>query len=405
LQLKARDLGVVGIDVSKATLVVSSYGSGAGARAGQTVKQDPAARSELVQALARDGVTLVAMESTGGYERRLLQELYDAKIVVALVAPEQVKAFARSQGRRAKTDAIDCEMIAGFASVTELKPWQPPSAAMEAATALGRRRDALIKDRTREKNRLDTAMVESARDSMQRHIDYLNREARGLEKQMLAEIKSELGNQARFELLKSVPGIGNLTAARLVAELPEIGVIGHRKLSSLTGVAPMNKDSGEVEGKRKCAPGRRRVRTALFQAAHSAVLFNPVIRAFYARLMVKGKERKVALIACAHKLLIILDAMIRHGEHWDASRHPACLVALSGTEEADIQADLAELEVEPAADASESDAVPAGTKAKARARKPSKAGTKTSEVRPKAAKKTAKPTARSVKRRLETVPT
>jgi len=344
---KARDPRVVGVDVSKKTLMVSSYGVGKKARAQRSVVADEAGVAALAAELARDKVRVVAMEATGGYERRLLKALDAAKVPAVLLQPERVKNFARSQGTRAKTDSLDCECIANYASVTDVPLWVAPSAALEAAMALGRHRDALIRDRTREKNRLQTATVVAVREPITTHIAFLTKQARAVEKQLLAHIMSEPQSVARFELLKSVPGVGALTAARLVAELPEIGEIGISKLSSLAGLAPMNKDSGEHEIKRKYAPGRRQVRTALFQAAHSGVLFNPVIRAHYVRLISKGKERKVVLIACAHKLLRILDAMVRHDERWDASRHPAGLAAMAVAESEAIEEALAELEVGP----------------------------------------------------------
>ena len=348
-RMKARDQRVVGIDVSKKTLVVSSY-EGGKARPQCTVTQDEAGLSGLVKALKRDGVRLVAVESTGGYELALCKALHAAKVPVARLQPEQVKAFARSQGRRAKTDGIDCETIAAFASVSEVKPWEPPSAAIEAAVAIARHRDALVKERTREKNRHKTEPVPMVRESIEDHIAYLNKRARALEKELTKHVLSEADNATRFELLKSFPGVGALTASRLVAELPELGLIGFRKLSALAGLAPMNRDSGDVEGRRRCAPGRRQVRTALFQAAHTAVQYNPVIRAFFARLMARGKERKVALVACAHKLLRILDAMVRHNEPWDASRHPAALAEIADADREAIANDLADLEADETAD-------------------------------------------------------
>ena len=186
-----------------------------------------------------------------------------------------------------------------------------------------------------------------------------------------------------------VPDVGALTAARRVAELPELGAIGISKLSSLAGLAPMNKDSGEREGKRKCAPGRRQIRTALFQAAHSGVLYNPVISAHYVHLISKGKERKVALIACAHKLLRILDARVRHDEPWDASRHPAGLAAMAEEERAAIKNGLADLEAGPEELASEQPCKPA-TKPKTAAK-----GTRRTTKRA-ASKPTAKPNAETL---------
>lgn len=343
--MKARNPKVVGIDVSSKTLMVSAYGAGRRSRAQRSVALCEEGLADLVKALARDKVELVAMEATGGYERRLLKALSGAKIPSALIQPVRVKDFARSQGRRAKTDPLDCETIANYASVTPLPLWEAPSPALEAAIALGRHRDALIRDRTREKNRLKTATVVFVRESIKGHIASLTKQAKAVEKQLMVQIMEEPQNVARVELLKSVPGVGALTAARLVAELPELGALRISEISSLAGLAPMNQDSGAHEGKRRCAPGRRQIRTAMFQAAHSGVLFNPVIRAHYVRLRSKGKERKVALIACAHKLLRILDAMVRRDERWDAARHPAGLAAMTEAEQTAIESDLAELEV------------------------------------------------------------
>jgi transposase len=348
--MKARDPKVVGIDVSKTALMVSSYGEGKTARARQEVVQTERALAPLIRALVRDGVSLVAVESTGGYELPVLKALHEAKIAVAQLPPEQVKAFARSQRKRAKTDAIDCEIIADYAAVTEVELWTPKRPKLDAALAMLRHRDTLVHERSREKNRLEHVTAPMVSESIRRHMRELTRSAKAMEKAAVAHIKAEPEAFARFELLCTMPGVGNLTAARLVVELPELGRIDKRQAASLAGLAPMNKDSGAVEGKRRCAPGRSRVRTALFQAAHSAVLFNPMMRAYYARLRAAGKDRKVALIACAHKLLVILSAMIRHNEAWDPSRNPASLANLPEDEVGELTAEVAEFSVEHASE-------------------------------------------------------
>ena len=344
--MKAREPSVVGIDVSKTTLVVSSYGEGKAARARQAVARDQASLASLVGAMVRDGVTLVAVESTGGYELTVLQALHAAGIKVAQLPPEQVKAFARSQRKRAKTDAIDSEIIADYAAVTEVELWSPKSPKLAGALAMLRHRDTLIQERTREKNRLEHVTEPMVVESMRQHVNWLTRAARAMERDAVACIEAEPEAAALFELLRTVPGVGNLTAARIVVELPEVGSIDKRKASSLAGLAPMNRDSGDVKGKRRCAPGRTRVKTALYQAALAAIIHNPVIRALYVRLRSAGKEPKVALTACAHKLLVILCAMVRHGKAWDASRHPS-LEALPDVELAELTLEAAVLGVEP----------------------------------------------------------
>lgn len=349
--MKARQPDVVGIDVSKATLMVSSYGVGRGWRHQREVGQDDASIAELVKTLVGDRVRLVAVESTGGYELRILKALHAAGIGCARLSPELVKAFAKSQSKRAKTDAIDCEVIAGFASVTEVEPWAPVSDDMEQAIAMFRRRDAFIRERTREKNRLEHATLPDVRAMTGEHIAYLTKAAKQAEKVVMAAVKADPDGAARYAMFLSVPGVGVLTAARLVAELPELGFIGRRKIASLSGLAPMNKDSGEVEGTRKCAPGRRRIRTALFQAAHSAVQFNPVLRETYHRLMARGKPRKVVLIACARKLLVILTAMVRNDEMWDPERHPTSPPLLEETEVRELDEALIDFGIEPANEA------------------------------------------------------
>ena len=310
-----RNPRIVGIDVGKVWADVSSWGC-AIVHPRQRVRREREALLQLARKLKEGQVELVVMEASGGYERLILETLYAAGIEVALVSPERVRHGIRAEGRRAKTDALDCEAIAAFATKYSVARWRPMAPELEQAKLLGRYRDDLVGIRTAEKNRLQGHINEILEAHIRAHIAMLNNQIRRIETQMKKLLGSVSETNAKVERLMTVPGVGIITAARIVVELPEIGKLNRRKIAALVGLAPMNRDSGQHRGQRSCVGGRRAPRTSLYQAAHTATMFNDVFKAFYVRLRAHGKPHNVALIACARKLLVTLDAMIRSGTDW-----------------------------------------------------------------------------------------
>ena len=251
------------------------------------------------------------LESTGGYERELIVALTAQQLPVACVNPRRVRDFARSIGKTAKTDSIDAFVLASFADKVR-PPVRPiPSVEQRALKELASRRRQLIQMRTSEKNRLSVAASQSVRRSVQAVIDALDKEIQGLDKDLDDIIKSDPDLSEKEQLVQTMPGVGPNTARTLLAELPELGTIGNKEIASLVGVAPMNRDSGKMRGRRMITGGRGPVRSALYMATLVATRYNKKIQAFYERLITAGKAKKVALVACMRKMISILNAMAR----------------------------------------------------------------------------------------------
>jgi transposase len=253
-------------------------------------------------------------------EMPVVGALVIVQLPTAVVNPRQVREFARATGRLAKTDAIDAQVLAQFGEAVrpELRPF--PDAATQELSALLARRRQLVGMLTAEKNRLRTA-AKAVRADVQEHIRWLERRLSDLDGQLAQSIRSSPSWRERDNLLKSTPGVGPVLSVTLLAELPELGTLGRKEIAALVGVAPLNWDSGHLRGKRRVWGGRSRVRAALYMAALVAARRNPVLRAFYERLVEAGKPKKVALTACMHKLLTILNAMIRHRTPWSVGHH------------------------------------------------------------------------------------
>lgn len=307
---------VVGIDVGKAKLDISAFGSGKGSHLQRSIERDVASLKRVAKECLRAKVDLVVMEASGGYERLALETLHAEGVKVALVQPSRVRDYAKAIGKRAKTDAIDCEVIARFGAAVSLQRWEPPSPALEQARQLGRHRDDLVAQRTAEKQRLEQTSNPRTCELIQEHIAFLAGHIRRIETEIASLIASVPEAQEKCARLMTVPGVGPVTASRMLTELPELGTLNRRAISALVGLAPINDDSGTYRGQRHIAGGRREARTSLFQAANVAKTHNPVIRAFYARLRANGKHHLVATVACARKLLTILDAMMRNKTDW-----------------------------------------------------------------------------------------
>ena len=304
--------GFMGIDVSQNELEVAVWGEA------NTTPYPNSAKGlkTLMNDLNRDGVQLIVVEASGGYEYQPVTTLLQAGLPVALVNPTRVRRFAQASGQMAKTDRLDAQVLAHFAKVMQPEVWVLKSELEEQLSTLVSRRRQLVEMLTAEKNRLGTAK-EYARTSLQRHIEWMQTDLAEIEAEMEEILQSDGDYREKVELLDSVPGVGRVTALTLVAQLPELGLVNAKQIAALAGVAPLNRDSGRHRGKRRTFGGRSGVRSTLYMAALSATRYNPVIKAFYERLLAKGKEKKVALTACMRKLLVILNAIARDQRAWE----------------------------------------------------------------------------------------
>jgi transposase len=312
----------VGIDVAK-----DSFDSGLGV-GGEVVSfaNDAAGAEALLLGLRDFDVRLIVMEATGGYEAELACALQAAGYQVAVVNPRQARDYAKAMGYLAKTDRIDAAVLASFAQALDVHPKRNsfilalPDPERALLAALVSRRRQLIEMRTAERNRL--AMSHKAsRKSIEKIIQALQREIDDVEAQMGQHIKEHHAELAA--LLESAKGIGEASSAMFIGSLPELGKLSARQIGKLVGVAPLNCDSGKYRGKQRIQGGRADVRSALYMPTCCAIQHNPVIRAFYQRLVTAGKPKKVALVAAMRKLLVILNAMVRSGKQWDSSLHGA----------------------------------------------------------------------------------
>ena len=299
----------VGIDVAKAKLDI--FVNGEAWQADNT----SAGIGELIVRLRKLAPAWIVLESTGGYESLVLGELYAAGLPVSRVNPGRVREFAKSIGQLAKTDNLDARLLAKYAEMVRPALVKLPSEEEQALAALVSRRRQLLEMRVAEQNRLETA-AKKLREGIRTHIDWLNAEVKRIEKDMDDFIQQTPLWREKDELLKSVPGIGSITACTLLSELPELGHLDRKEIASLAGVAPFNHDSGRMRGKRRIRGGRTLVRSTLYMATLAAIRFNPVIRTFYNRLVSAGKEKKVAIVASMRKLLTILNAILRTHQPW-----------------------------------------------------------------------------------------
>jgi len=306
----------VGIDVAKAHLDVALGPAGATSRH----PNDEAGIAAILALLAGSPPALIVLEATGTLEVPLVAALAAAGLPVAVVNPLQARRFAQSIGRTAKTDALDARVLALFAERVrpEVRPL-PDAAARDLADLLARRRQ-LVAMRTAEKNRLGTAAAAAVRADLEAHIAYLSRQVEEMDRRLAEAVRESPAWRERDELLRGIPGIGPVASRTLLAELPELGTLDRRKIAALVGLAPMNRDSGTLRGRRMIVGGRAAVRSALYMAALTAVRHNPALKAFYGRLVAAGKAKKVALAAAAHKLLTIADAILRSKRPWDPAK-------------------------------------------------------------------------------------
>jgi len=302
----------VGIDVSKAQLDIAVH---LGDRF--SVPNDESGMVTVVERLRSCAPEVIVLEATGGLEIPVTSALASAALPVVVVNPRQVRDFAKAAGQLAKTDALDAQILARFAEALRPAPRLLPDEQTQALAALLTRRRQLVEMLTAEKNRLSTA-PKPIRKSVRAHITWLERELMHTDTDLAQTIRESPVWREKDELLRSVPGVGPVLTTTSLANLPELGTLTSKQIAALVGVAPLNRDSGTLRGKRTVWGGRAHVRATLYMATIVAARFNPVIRTFYQRLRTAGKAKKVALTACMRKLVIILNAMLKHRTPWCA---------------------------------------------------------------------------------------
>jgi transposase len=309
--MKEADEIFVGIDVSKAWLDIAVHEREETFR----VSNDETGIASLVKRLKKLKATLIVLEPTGGFEMLVVAELTQAGLPAAVVNAKRVRDFARATGQLAKTDKLDAKVLAHFAAAVRPAVRNLRSEQEEQLAALLTRRRQVIDMLTVEKNRLVTVRAKM-RSDIQAHILWLSNCLKELDQEIEEFVESMPAWKEKDVLLQSVPGVGPVTSATMLGMLPELGLLNRQEIAALVGVAPLNKDSGRKQGRRRVYGGRADVRSVLYMATLSAKKFNPVIRIFYERLVKQGKEKKVALTACMRKLLVILNAMMHSNQPW-----------------------------------------------------------------------------------------
>jgi len=303
---------VAGLDVSKHALDAALLPSRAEARFENTAE----GIGELVTWLKEQGARHAVMEATGGLEMDAALAIDQAKIAVSIVNPRQMRRFAEAMGRLEKTDRIDALVIAEFAQRMTPPSTSLPDEEQRFLMALVARRRQLTEMIVSETNRLQSCREEKVRKQIEKTILFLRRQVKQLDKDIDQQVRSSPLWRADLELLQSIPGVGPVTASTFIADLPEMRKLDERKLAKLVGVAPLPCESGKMKGKRVIYGGRATVRAKLYMATLVATRRNPVIRRYYAHLLAKGKEKKVALIACMHKLLDIARSILQSRTPW-----------------------------------------------------------------------------------------
>jgi transposase len=304
-----------GIDVSKARLDLALCRDRQLQAQPQAFAYDDPGLTALITHLRTRKVALVVVEATGGLQTRLVLALVAARVPVAVVNPRQIRCFAQALGELAKTDRLDAGVLARFAEAVRPAPRALPDARTRALAALLGRRRQVLAIQTGERHRLATA-PEPVRASMRALIAHLGACIAQLDAELEQLMESSPQLSARERLLRTSKGVGPVVSRTLVATLPELGTLTRRQIAKLVGVAPLARDSGTTGGRRRIWGGRAEVRTALYQAVLSATRYNHVLRAHYARLLARGKPKKVAMVACMRKLLTILNAMARDNAPW-----------------------------------------------------------------------------------------
>ena len=307
----------VGIDVSKDTLDIAVLPA---SESWQTVRDEEGIQA-LVARLEQLNPTLIVLEATGGLETHLVTALATSPLPVVVVNPRQARSFAKALGKLAKTDSIDAYVLAEFAQKVRPEPRPIKDEQLQELAALNTRRQQLVAMLTAEKNRLATA-TKRLRKDIQAHIRWLEKRIKDLNAQLDQHIRQSPVWREKDQLLQSVPGVGPVLSRTLISQVPELGNLNRKAIAALVGVAPLNRDSGSLRGKRTIWGGRAPVRASLYMATLVASRFNPIIKSFYERLVAAGKPRKLALTACMRKLLTMLNAIVKSCTPWKFTLKP-----------------------------------------------------------------------------------
>ena len=306
----------IGIDVAKAQLDVAVRPTDDR----WVVPNDDAGIRQLMSQLTALEPALVVLEATGGLELSIVAALAAEESPVVVVNPRQVRDFAKATGKLAKTDALDAAVLAHFAEAVR-PPVRPlRGAETQVLNSLTARRHQVMTMLVSEKNRLSAATTVAVRPRIEAHIAWLQRELDDLDKSLRETLRQSPVWREKDDLLRTVPGVGEQLSLTLLAYLPELGTLDRRQVAALVGVAPFNRDSGTLRGRRTVWGGRARIRAVLYMGALAASRYNPIIRDFYQRLVAAGKPKKLALTACMRKLLVILNSMLKHRSPWRAER-------------------------------------------------------------------------------------
>jgi len=306
-----QELSFVGIDVAKAHLDIAIRPSDKQWQVDYTEE----GIQKLVGQIAKLHPTLVVLEASGGLEVTVVAALAVADLPVVVVNPRQVRDFAKATGKLAKTDALDAHVLAHFAEAIRPDCRSLPDSETQSLNALVARRNQVMTMLVAEKNRLRTSRPPVIQ-RIQLHIDWLKQELDEIDRELKEMLHNSPVWREKENLLRTVPGVGPQLAVSMLAYLPELGTLDKKRIAALVGVAPFNRDSGTLRGKRTVWGGRSRIRASLYMAALVASRHNPVISAFYQRLLEAGKAKKVALTACMRKLLVILNAMLKNHSPW-----------------------------------------------------------------------------------------
>lgn len=303
----------VGIDVSKDRLDCAVYETGLSF----DFANHPKCFAHIIEQLRNLQPKLIVLEPSGGYEQELLFALLTNGLPAARVNARQVHSFGVAVGHLAKTDRIDAFLLARFAKTVQPAVSEQPSQGQIALVELVNRRHSIMEMITAEKNRLQVTRTKPTKAHIQQHIEWLQSQHNGLDRELKELIDSERTWSELAALIESVPGVGPVASTTLLALLPELGRLNRKQVAALAGVAPFNRDSGKQQRQRHIWGGRAAVRTALYMCVVSGLRCNPVLKAFYARLTEKGKPAKVAIVACIRKLLIILNTLVRTKTPWN----------------------------------------------------------------------------------------
>lgn len=304
--------GYVGIDIAKDSMEVTVHEG----KDHWTFANDDQGLSKLVMKMKRLSPALIVMEATGGYEVAAAAELQSKGFPVAVVNPRHIRDFAKSLGILAKTDILDANVIARFAATIQPPARLLPDEETKRLSGIMMRRRQVVVMRTAEKNRLHQA-VPGVQERIKEHIKWLNQELDDINKELGQIIESNPEWKEKSDIIQSVPGVGPNLAITILSDFPELGSLNRKQTASLSGVAPFNRDSGKMRGKRSVWGGREVVRTAVYMSTFSAIRFNPLLKLFFQKLVAAGKLRKVAMVACMRKLICILNAMLKNRTPWN----------------------------------------------------------------------------------------